>query len=141
MSKFVYQPVLSVKQPWAWLLVNGKKDCENRSRSTSIRGRVWIHASKTWDEEGWQWILAHDEIGASLLTVAERVRVSLEATRQLGGIVGSVEIVDSVETCYSPWFGGPWGWLCENAAPCEFVPCRGQLGFFKVTCETGKGCE
>jgi hypothetical protein len=136
MSKFIYQPVLSVKQPWAWLLTHGLKDVENRSRKTSIRGRVWIHASKTWDEAGWQWIKAQD-----LLTVGELVTCLTESRGQCGGIVGYVEIVGSVKTCYSPWFTGPWGWLCENAVPCEFVPCRGQLGFFKVTCETGKGCE
>jgi hypothetical protein len=136
MSKFIYQPVLSVKQPWAWLLTHGLKDVENRSRKTSIRGRVWIHASKTWDEEGWQWIKAQ-----GLLTVGELVMCLTESRGQCGGIVGYVEIVGSVKTCYSPWFTGPWGWLCENAVPCEFVPCRGQLGFFKVTCETGKGCE
>jgi hypothetical protein len=136
-SKFIYQPVLSVKQPWAWLLTHpGLKDCENRSRSTNIRGRVWIHAGKQFDAEGWQWVKDRD-----LLDQDQRVLCLSESFVDRGGIVGSVEIVDSVETCYSPWFGGPWGWLCDNAAPCEFVPCRGQLGFFKVTCETGKGCE
>jgi len=75
------------------------------------------------------------------LEADEMRRCFSESPTQMGGIVGSVVITDSVETCYSPWFGGPWGWLCDNPTPCEFVPCRGQLGFFKVTCETGKGCE
>lgn len=38
--------VLSVKQPWAALLVNGIKDIENRTRRTTFRGRILIHASK-----------------------------------------------------------------------------------------------
>lgn len=34
---------LSVRQPWAWLIVNGYKDIENRDWSTQQRGRIWIH--------------------------------------------------------------------------------------------------
>ena len=37
--------VLSVKQPWAYLLVSGIKDIENRPRRTHFRGRILIHAS------------------------------------------------------------------------------------------------
>lgn len=37
--------VLSVRQPYASLLVNGIKDVENRSRKTNFRGTVLIHAS------------------------------------------------------------------------------------------------
>jgi hypothetical protein len=32
-------PALSVRQPWAWLIVNGYKDVENRSWTTHYRGR------------------------------------------------------------------------------------------------------
>ena len=37
---------LSVRQPWAWALLFGGKDVENRTWSTRHRGRIWIHASK-----------------------------------------------------------------------------------------------
>jgi len=36
---------LSVRQPWAWLIVNGHKDVENRTWSTQHRGDILIHAS------------------------------------------------------------------------------------------------
>jgi ASCH domain len=36
---------LSVRQPWAWLIVNGVKDNENRSWRTDHRGPLLIHAS------------------------------------------------------------------------------------------------
>jgi len=36
---------LSVRQPWAWLLLNGK-DIENRDWYTKYRGPLAIHASK-----------------------------------------------------------------------------------------------
>ncbi|WP_245839042.1 ASCH domain-containing protein [Yersinia kristensenii] len=36
---------LSIRQPWAWLIVNGYKDIENRTWNTKCRGPVLIHAS------------------------------------------------------------------------------------------------
>ena len=39
--------VLSIKQPWASLIVHGVKDIENRTWKTKFRGRVFIHASAT----------------------------------------------------------------------------------------------
>jgi len=38
---------LSVRQPWAWAIVQGLKPWENRSRRFNYRGPVLIHASKT----------------------------------------------------------------------------------------------
>ncbi|MEI3544750.1 MAG: ASCH domain-containing protein [Alphaproteobacteria bacterium] len=43
-------PILSIRQPWAWLIVNGYKDIENRTWPTHFRGKVLIHAGKKWDE-------------------------------------------------------------------------------------------
>lgn len=43
---------LTVKQPWAWAIVNGGKDVENRSRPTKYRGKLYIHAGKGWSQEG-----------------------------------------------------------------------------------------
>ena len=39
-------PILSIRQPWAWLIVNGYKDIENRTWSTRFRGKVLIHGMK-----------------------------------------------------------------------------------------------
>jgi hypothetical protein len=36
---------LSVRQPYAWLIVAGLKDVENRSRRLRHRGPLLIHAS------------------------------------------------------------------------------------------------
>lgn len=37
--------VLSIRQPWAWLIVNGHKDVENRTWDSYYRGPLLIHAS------------------------------------------------------------------------------------------------
>lgn len=51
---------------------------------------------------------------------------------KLGGIVGIAEIVDVVRDHSSPWFFGPVGLVIRNARPLNFMPVRGQLGFFDV---------
>ena len=38
--------VLSVRQPWAWLLCENLKDVENRNWKTNYRGTLYIHAGK-----------------------------------------------------------------------------------------------
>ena len=37
--------VIVIRQPWAWLIVNGFKDIENRSWATRYRGSLLIQAS------------------------------------------------------------------------------------------------
>ena len=39
------QRALTIRQPWADLIMSGAKDVENRTWSTSYRGRLWIHAA------------------------------------------------------------------------------------------------
>lgn len=113
---------LSIRQPWAWLIVNGHKDIENRSRRTHLRGKILIHAAKGMTPEEYT---AADEI-------AESQGVKLPAFEELerGGIVGQVEITDCVDVDASPWFFGEWGYVLKNGQPLPFQPCRGALGFF-----------
>jgi ASCH domain len=40
-------PALSVRQPWADLIVSGRKTIELRPWPTEYRGLLWIHAGKT----------------------------------------------------------------------------------------------
>ena len=51
--------IISVRQPWAWLLFHGK-DIENRTWRTSYRGPLLIHASQAMEEDDFpmqrQWI-------------------------------------------------------------------------------------
>ena len=45
---------LTVKQPWAWAIIHGGKDVENRSWMPNLgpRGmRIAIHAGKGWDKD------------------------------------------------------------------------------------------
>lgn len=37
---------LSIRQPWAWAIVNAGKRVENRTWETRYRGPILIHAAK-----------------------------------------------------------------------------------------------
>ena len=96
---------LSIRQPWAELILRGHKTIECRSRPTRIHGRVWIYASQT--RAG----AAHR--GAARIPDADAL--------PRGVIVGSVELVgcrplrssDSVAACVTIDFDG-YAWLLAN---------------------------
>ena len=114
---------LSVRQPWAWLLVSGHKDIENRTWATRFRGRVYVHAG--------QRVMPGDF--PELRAYVHRAGLALPADLPRGAIVGEVTIADCVDTSDSPWFCGPYGFvLAEPVIYPVPVPCRGQLGFFRV---------
>jgi ASCH domain len=111
--------ILVVRQPWAWLIVHGYKDVENRSWRTHYRGPLLIQsaASQPSDEA---------------LTEARKRRVKLPAQFETGGIVGMVKVVDCVEASRSKWFEGRFGWVLSDARLLPFVSHKGRLGLFEA---------
>lgn len=141
--------VLSVCQPWAWLLVNGFKDVENRSWATKHRGPLLIHAgicnSPSWKRNRFADAAALEGVYARLRALGI-TPPAVPARLESGGIVGRVTLLDCVRrpegdllpfvqdhvrALSSPWFMGPVGWLCSDAAPLPFVPLRGHLQLFE----------
>lgn len=118
-------PVLSVRQPYAWLIVNGIKTLENRSWRTHYRGPVLIHASSN-----------PIDLNEKVLTrygARGRVRMPPVEDYELGGIIGYVEIVDCVQRSDSVWKNpGGWAWLLAHARPLKFRRCKGAVGFFRL---------
>ncbi|MDR0535181.1 MAG: ASCH domain-containing protein [Puniceicoccales bacterium] len=115
-------PALAIRQPYAWLVVNGIKDIENRSRRTHHRGKVLIHASLNED-------LLFDD---SLAALSIRAGIELPESYDIGGIVGVAEIVGCERRHESDWKNpSSWGWVLANARPLPFRPCKGALGFFR----------
>lgn len=117
---------LSIRQPWAWLIVQGYKDIENRGWVTGKRGPFLIHAAKG---------MTRPEYAAAMM-VARGNGVTIPAFEDLerGGIVGMADLVGCVsrEETASPWFFGPVGFQLANARPLTFRPCKGALGFFRA---------
>lgn len=127
---------ISIRQPWAWLIINAGKDIENRDWPTRMRGRVLVHAAKG---------MTRDEYASvkDLLTFSSMrsLGIELPAFSELdrGGIVGSVEIVDCVTDSPSPWFFGKHGFVLRDPKPLPFVPFKGALSFFDVPAEALAG--
>lgn len=127
---------ISVRQPWAWLIIHGGKDIENRDWTTNMRGRVLVHASKgvsTEDIESATSIVADMPDVDRLLA---GIRSACLDAGQRGGIIGSVEIVDCVLSSPSPWFFGRFGFVLRAPIALPFRPFKGALGFFDVPEET-----
>lgn len=118
---------LSIRQPWAWLIVAGKKDIENRTWETTFRGPVYIHAAKGMTMR--EYCQAMNFIALRRLGVAQ---IPLFEALDRGGIVGVAEIADCVTASTSPWFVGPRGFVIRNVRPLPFFPCKGALGFFRA---------
>ncbi len=74
--------VLTIKQPWATLIMQGDKRFEFRSWQTKYRGDLLIHAGKGIDKEAMKRLVKYllDEI-------------------PLGKILGKVTLVDCIRMC------------------------------------------
>ena len=122
--------ILTVKQPWASLIIHGGKDIENRQWWTGIRGRIGIHSSAKLEK-------AECEDALALLRSIGGKDASLPLVgRDLGSIIGTVEVVDCVRRSNSPWFVGYYGFVLRNpiALP-EPIKVRGQLGWWDYPLE------
>jgi hypothetical protein len=106
--------VLTIRQPWAHLIVHGTKNIENRDWKTSYRGPVLIHAGLAVEKDG-----------------CERYKVD-PARLKTGGIIGIAEIVGCVDTHKSKWFSGRFGFVLQRRKALPFVRWPGGLGLRKA---------
>ena len=122
---------ISVRQPFAMLIVRGGKDIENRSWSTEYRGPLLIHAGvKPMSKSDWQWIKDLVKWNHDRGIMAPDI---IPADVQYGGIVGMVTLADVVTESQSGWFdAGGFGWVLTQPRLLPFHPCKGQLGFWDV---------
>ena len=116
---------LSIRQPWAWLIIHGGKDIENRSWHTKFRGRFLVHASKGMTKA--------EYFEAEQFCINFGLDVPPEfAELQHGGIIGLVDLIDSADHSNSPWYMGQKGFVLRDPKPLPFTPLKGRLGFFEV---------
>ena len=120
---------ISIRQPWAWLIMEGFKPVENRTWPTSFRGDIQIHAAKGCTEA--EYAEAVEFVRSFSPSIASRMPALDQLER--GGIVGIVTITDCVRQHRSPFFVGPWGFVMERPYPVPFKPMRGMLGIFNTT--------
>ena len=102
--------VLTVQQPWAWAIIHGGKDVENRTQAWSYRGPLAIHAGARWSDRGahdlriaracassWPIPPADDMLDSTARSI---VRHGLESSlypnsiAMAGAIIGVVDLID-----------------------------------------------
>jgi ASCH domain len=114
---------LSVRQPWAWLIVQGTKRVENRTWPTSYRGPLCIHAGLSRsDYHGPD----EDDYGEDIPELGPE---------HFGALVGLVTLVDCVpveDVEDQDYAEGPWCWILEDARAFPPIPLKGRLGIFTL---------
>lgn len=125
---------ISIQNPWSYLIARGMKDVENRSRKTSFRGPVAIHAGRIFDRDARQDLIdnRHPVTGEDhfFINGLPKDFMDMASGHFNGGIIGVAEVVDCVTEHPSPWFQGPYGYVISNAREVPFIPSPGELGFF-----------
>ena len=137
--------VITVRQPWAWAIVHGGKDVENRTRNIagSYRGPVAIHAGEAFAMEGFK-----DPTYQAARNAAGPV------VRQVGlnhfAIIGVVDLVDvhhdqdcwlkpwkhEVESRCSDWAQHDHHHIVfGNPRPIDPIPTKGNLGLWRPDAE------
>lgn len=124
---------LSIKQPWASLIITGRKTIELRSWSTPYRGRFLVCASAQAARERALWPNLDAPLGVAV------------------GIVELVDVRDAVPrdakaACAPPnegervWLPSPGekAWLLRSARAITPFPLKGKLGWMNVP---GDRCE
>lgn len=134
--------VLSVRQPWAWLLCEGLKDVENRNWKTNYRGTLYIHAGKSFDWDALWWMNQAVTTHLSGLEAVEYFGIRFGKSEQeseitkhkdeFGAIVGRVDLIDCGRS-QSVWAQQDvkYHWTVGSGQHIVPVPMRGQLGLFQ----------
>ena len=119
---------LSVSQPFANLIIQGKKTIELRRWNTNFRGEFLIHAPIKIRKEDCK-------------------RLKIKEKMQTGSIIGKAEIYDvkkynsvseikqdsKKHLALKKFHGSKYGFLLKNAKPFRVpIPYKGKLGFFDV---------
>jgi len=106
---------LTVRQPWASLIVTGRKNVENRSWNTRYRGPLVIHAGLGIDKDG---LTAHKSL--------------LPDEVPHGCVLGVVDLLNVVRDSKSAWAEpGMYHWVLANPrALSRPLEASGKLGLW-----------
>ncbi len=119
--------VLTIREPWASLIINGYKKYEFRSWKTNYRGVVLIHAGKGIDRD--------------MLYIADEYKINICP----GEILGEVNIIDCIKVdnkfnqvlkkdnslVYHGDYCDNYAWEIENVKKYDMtIPVKGKLGLW-----------
>jgi len=134
---------LTVKQPWAWAIIHGGKDVENRSRPTKHRGQLYIHAGVAESKEARAWPAIRAAFTHHGITLDDPM-----VGMPRGHVIGTVDVIDChhADDCLEKHYNyidGHWTepcsewsmpdqyhWVLANPQPVTPFPMQGKLGIW-----------
>jgi hypothetical protein len=125
---------ITICQPYAHLIIQGRKTCENRTWPTKHRGPIAIHAgkSRSWlDEENGV------DFGSGI-QIADMAFGAVVATANLVACIHResgllAEWVNKMTREQQGHINGPYCWILADVRPLpRSVPYRGAQGLFDV---------
>lgn len=116
---------LSITEPYASLILEGKKHIETRSWYTGYRGRILIHASATRIPKEWR----------HLLPLIEEPRngyilCSADLTHCIPMTEEWIQKVSESEKSLGFYAPGRYAWVLENVQPIEPFKAKGHLSLW-----------
>lgn len=122
--------VLSIKEPWASLIMNGTKKIETRSWKTKYRGEIYIHAS----------------LSKAKITKPEVYELIKDMNFKCGYIICKCNLVDCIymtdeyvndmkinhyeEYICGHYEVGRYAWIVEGVKVIEPIKAKGKLGLW-----------
>lgn len=122
--------VLSIKEPWASLIMNGTKKIETRSWKTKYRGEIYIHAS----------------LSKAKITNPEVYELIKDMNFKCGYIICKCNLVDCIymtdeyvndmktnhyeEYICGHYEVGRYAWIVEDVIVIEPIEAKGKLGLW-----------
>lgn len=122
--------VLSIKEPWASLIMNGTKKIETRSWKTKYRGEIYIHAS----------------LSKAKITKPEVYELIKDMNFKCGYIICKCNLVDCIymtdeyvndmktnhyeEYICGHYEVGRYAWIVEDVKVIKPIEAKGKLGLW-----------
>lgn len=149
---------ITVQQPWAWAIIHGGKNVENRTRIQGWRRaqgeRIAIHAGRRWSQRG--------EFHEGVIAACADLTRDARTLNTLGAVIGTVHVhevhyADADADC-DPEICAAWGeqayrehggqyragivhLVLTDPRPCDPIDARGQLGLWRLDPDTTRLIE
>ncbi len=133
---------LTIRQPWATLIILGHKNVENRTWQTAIRGQIAIHAGQSKDIVDWynavETVALVRHCGHMVAETWLRENIGCFEDLPRGQVLGTVHMDFCSQKATSLWhFPGYWGFYLSNPIVFDVpIPQKGRLGFWEVELES-----
>jgi len=125
---------VSIKQPWATLVVHGLKTIELRNWRPHRTGLIYIHTGATPEPSELAWSKLPSELSSFAKLCKGLVgRVHLKGAKLYENLDEFRDDADR-HLAADAWFndGRLYGWTLESPEIIPFEPCRGNLRIFRV---------